>query len=121
MNVFSFQIAVCASLIAFLNVTPSSYKNTSSTPVSFKKLKLYTQNTVAPPRSLYGNRDKNDGLFNETSGSVELSGNAGDLPTAEIKSHLAVSVFIRSTFLRQNVYLFSKCRRFVSLTRRFSF
>ncbi|XP_032674748.1 uncharacterized protein LOC116845779 [Odontomachus brunneus] len=84
------MISVCTLLIGLLNIKPNSNRNISTTPISFKKLKLHTRDIIVPTQSPYDNRKKNDSILNETNSSVELSGSESKLSNGEIKSHLAV-------------------------------
>ncbi|XP_011149618.1 uncharacterized protein LOC105189303 isoform X2 [Harpegnathos saltator] len=105
-----YMIAVCALLISFLNIKPSSYNYTLTTSVSFKKLKLHTRNTTASSQVAYDNRNKNDNVLNQTNSSIELSSSAGELFTTEIKSHLAVpkqKSYATTTSIHNDSYLSS--------------
>lgn len=92
----SFQISICAFITGLVSLRSSTYKNTLTGSVAFKKLKSHSQDSVSP-QFTNNSQSRNSNVPSETNDSIKPSVYAADdLFSTEIKfskSHSAMQVF----------------------------
>lgn len=94
------MITICAFIIGFFSMKPTSYKNTIGS-VAFKKIKLRSQSLATPQ---FQNHSENKNIPNGIINTVESSSTfaTGEVSSTEIKSHSAILRQKLSTITRDH-------------------
>ncbi|XP_011642142.1 uncharacterized protein LOC105430327 isoform X2 [Pogonomyrmex barbatus] len=91
----SHMIALCALVIGLVNLRSSSYKNTLTGSVAFKKIKLHTRDDMSPELT-FNNQSKKNKISSEANDSIKPSVyTADDLSCTEIKFSKSHSAILR--------------------------
>ncbi|XP_012058705.1 PREDICTED: uncharacterized protein LOC105621876 [Atta cephalotes] len=89
------MVAICAFIIALVNLRSSLYKSTSTSSVVFKKIKLRSRDVISPQLE-YNSQNRNNIVKNETNGYIKPSVYvASELSSTEIKFSKSHSAILR--------------------------